>query len=540
MKEGVINSKQSSFRELSIFLMFVLAVGFVLAFNHIAIVGGGDSIEVNEDISYGYNFTLNSTVENVSTVLFILPINFTFTTDTNGTSSLNPIIFTNITNGTNTILNWTNSTAGIVGNKTLVYTWFNATNNIPGSYNFTILMYNMTTAGYNANYTINITVNDTTAPNVVINNVNWGNFSGRINFNATVTDISTINYVYINVTNITNDKITQVELSLISGTNDYNYSLDTTTALTPDGFYNITVLANDTNNNLNNTEYITAYVDNTNPVVHLISPAAGNSVSTTTTSAFNFTFNVTDVGGLSNCILYFDGALTNKITAVNETGATMGMYNSSIQIGSHTWAVNCTDSAGNIGNSSIRTLTVTNGSTTTTSPGGGGSVGGGSGTNWKNTYILNDEDQTQFESANGFSRELNNKYRVRINIEGDNHYVGVTKITETSATFEVASDPQTLTLSLGEAKMFDVTDDGYYDLLITLNSIEELKANVTVKKVHEQIEIIEDESLGENEDGVDSGLIEDEKSLPWMWIGIVVAVIIILAGVGYLIYKKRQ
>ncbi|PIY78596.1 MAG: hypothetical protein COY82_01640, partial [Parcubacteria group bacterium CG_4_10_14_0_8_um_filter_35_7] len=76
-----------------------------------------------------------------------------------------------------------------------------------------------------------------------------------------------------------------------------------------------------------------------------------------------------------NCSLIFDGSIINTLTSANNSGGTNGMYNSSLSVATHTWYVNCTDIAGNVGNSSTRTLIVSSASTTTTtssSSGGGG------------------------------------------------------------------------------------------------------------------------------------------------------------------------
>jgi outer membrane protein assembly factor BamB len=114
--------------------------------------------------------------------------------------------------------------------------------------------------------------------------------------------------------------------------------------------------------------------DFNSPFISLISPE--NLVSSTT-NAYNFTFNVTDNSIVSNCSLIFDGSIINILTSVNNTGGTNSMYNSSLSVAAHTWSVNCTDSPGNVGNSSTRTLTVTSSGTSNNHGGGGGGGGGG-------------------------------------------------------------------------------------------------------------------------------------------------------------------
>ena len=114
--------------------------------------------------------------------------------------------------------------------------------------------------------------------------------------------------------------------------------------------------------------------DLTAPTITLISPA---DAFLSTNTAYNFTFNVSSTGTISNCSLILDNSIINLMTSVSKAPSTMGMYNSSLAVGTHTWSINCTDITNNEGNSSTRTLVITTTVPTTTVPGGGG--GGGTG-----------------------------------------------------------------------------------------------------------------------------------------------------------------
>ncbi len=114
--------------------------------------------------------------------------------------------------------------------------------------------------------------------------------------------------------------------------------------------------------------------DITAPTITLISPA---DAFLSTNTAYNFTFNVSSTGTVSNCSLILDGNIINTMTSVSKAPSTMGMYNSSLAVGTHTWSINCTNNANNIGNSLTRTLIITTIVPTTTVSGGGG--GGGTG-----------------------------------------------------------------------------------------------------------------------------------------------------------------
>jgi hypothetical protein len=50
--------------------------------------------------------------------------------------------------------------------------------------------------------------------------------------------------------------------------------------------------------------------------------------------------------------------------------------------------------------------------------------------------------------------------------------------------------------ALGESQKFDVTGDGFYDMLVTLDSVDAGKVSVTVSYIHE--EVIMEESSGSN------------------------------------------
>jgi hypothetical protein len=108
-------------------------------------------------------------------------------------------------------------------------------------------------------------------------------------------------------------------------------------------------------------------VDTVDPVISLISPAEGYS---TTDTGITFSYNVSDASVVSNCSLILDGAVADVDDSVSR-GVTEE-FTSTVGVGSHTWSVNCTDSAGNVGNSSTRSLTIESAEVVVPSEGGGG------------------------------------------------------------------------------------------------------------------------------------------------------------------------
>ncbi len=131
---------------------------------------------------------------------------------------------------------------------------------------------------------------------------------------------------------------------------------------------------------------------------------------------------------------------------------------------------------------SIVGTTVAAASTTAATTGGGG--GGDSVTTvvWTQTFSVSEK-----QISEGYTVALPEKARVRLMIGTEEHSVGVLSVSATSATIQIASTPQNATLTVGETKKFEVTNDTFYDLKVTLNSISAGKANLTIASVHEAI-----------------------------------------------------
>jgi len=139
----------------------------------------------------------------------------------------------------------------------------------------------------NKNSTVLRTVTfDSAAPQVAINFPTVGqNISGNFRFNATVTDATTA--VHTVLFNITQGAAQQLLLVGVLQGNEY-VNLTDTSALS-DGLYNVTVIANDTLNNINNTETVEFDVDNTPPNLTIHTPV-NNSFNNS-----NFFINVTTI-----------------------------------------------------------------------------------------------------------------------------------------------------------------------------------------------------------------------------------------------------
>ena len=139
---------------------------------------------------------------------------------------------------------------------------------------------------------------------------------------------------------------------------------------------------------------------------------------------------------------------------------------------------------------------------------------------------------------------------MKLKVSDKDHYVGVVELTTSTATINVSSSPQQATLAIGDLRKFDVTDDGYYDLSVKLNSINGTKADITIKSIYEQItpetkaeEQKKEEAAKEEvtEQQAEPQIISEKKpSLTFLWILIGIVVVVIIIVVVYNARKKRR
>ncbi len=150
---------------------------------------------------------------------------------------------------------------------------------------------------------------------------------------------------------------------------------------------------------------------------------------------------------------------------------------------------------------------------------------------WRVTYVIND---SQFRQ--GYTKELAERSRIQVNINNSNHYIGVVELTNITAKINVSSSPQQATFLIGGVRRFDVTENGYYDVLVTLNGIADNKANVTVLSIFEKVT---KETIKEEQDKEKTATSEEEKPKIWIFI-IVIIIILVLIGIGYKKVKKKR
>lgn len=400
-------------------------------------------------------------------------------------------------------------------------------------------------------YFVNATVNDTGTPNNLnltselrrfVLDTNYPNATlispangdtvntGSVVFNSTANDTfnnkapTGLASVYYNITNQSG----QVAYLLATKTSViyYNYTLNTTSpVLYADGQYNITEYAIDYAGNTNSSQIAQITIDNIGPVITLYSPA--NSTNSTTTD-YNFTFNVTGPVAMSNCSLVLDSSTVQVITSVSRVNRN-GMSNSSTDIGTHIWSVNCTDTLNRASNSSTFSFVVE--SASSSNPGSG--TGSSTFAYWTLTQAV-----TPAQFTAGYTQSLAQQQRLKITVSNADHYVGVIGLTSTQATINISSTPQQAVFNIGDTKKFDVTDDNFYDLSVKLNSIANSKANITVKSIHEEFTV----TPASNQTGTgNQGGLTGKLTNTTIWIIIIIVVIILVVILLiYFIMKRKK
>ena len=148
---------------------------------------------------------------------------------------------------------------------------------------------------------------------------------------------------------------------------------------------------------------------------------------------------------------------------------------------------------------------------------------------------------TEEQFVAGTSKELGSKDRMKFKVGGLDHHVGLVSVTASTATLEISSEPQTATLSIGDERKFDVSNDGYYDVRVMLVGITSKKAEINLKSIHEEITI---ETEGEEEEEEEAAAAvrksEEEKEKRKIWTGIIIVVVVVLVLIGGGTFIKKK
>lgn len=323
---------------------------------------------------------------------------------------------------------------------------------------------------------------------------------------------------------------TSVNISGTANSNNFNYNL------TQENNFSWNCLAF---NNETNSSYApsnkTITLDQTSPSINLISPSNGDSSSTGTTTV-TFTYNLTETNP-SNCSLIINNAIdqTSSTIYTNQSNT----FSKSLSAATYSWSINCTDLANNKQNSSTRTITINAASVQNENLGGGGSGGGGGSSTAATTLTLS---STEIESGVTKSIKENDKIKFT-DKNSQNHTLTLVQIIGNTTKITIESDPITLTLEKGETKKINLNNDEFYDLEITLKSINFGKAEITLKTIREgiPIKIISESNQTSTNETVEETPKTDMKNYfekKDAWIALLAIIIIILMVL--LVLRKRS
>jgi hypothetical protein len=112
---------------------------------------------------------------------------------------------------------------------------------------------------------------------------------------------------------------------------------------------------------------------------------------------------------------------------------------------------------------------------------------------WLMTYVISNPDFEQ-----GFLKELIAYTRVKLNVSDVNKYVGVISLTDTSVALVVSNNSELIIMNILNQTKFDLNSDGYYDILIELESINLTRAKFLMKSIYEDINVNNSDSFINN------------------------------------------
>ena len=250
------------------------------------------------------------------------------------------------------------------------------------------------------------------------------------------------------------------------------------------------------------------------------------------------------------CLLYAPSAGVYKYTwtwtkpdgdSFDSTASTSDDTNDKTLSGSDinqagTYSLTCmvTDNVGNMATSDSSSFTVSYQTVT-------GSSGSGGGSSTASTVSFD----VDFSAATSGTVKAQQGRVKSFSFDGSTqHTVTFDKVTATSVTITVASDPVTINLNVGETKVVDVNGDGISDVSLNLKAIVNGLAEIEISKIAEGAEIVAEEEMAAA--GVEPGVGGEEPgagvepttgSSAGLWITLLVIVAVIL--VGYFVYRKK-
>ncbi len=146
---------------------------------------------------------------------------------------------------------------------------------------------------------------------------------------------------------------------------------------------------------------------------------------------------------------------------------------------------------------------------------------------------------TESNIQQGYSKQLGKSWKLKFTSNEEEHQLKLDSFNPTNktATITISSKPQTKTLSVGEEWKVNLDGDDNYDLLVRLENVTTIRANVFIMEIDEEI-VLESEVVVEEDEKVDEEIVEDKPETNWLlFIGYIILVIVLLGG-AFIIGKK--
>ena len=119
------------------------------------------------------------------------------------------------------------------------------------------------------------------------------------------------------------------------------------------------------------------------------------------------------------------------------------------------------------------------------------------------------------EFSQGINLQLKEDIEAKFMLDNQEHTIKVNSVSRDSVNLIIQSNPIQLDIKIGETKKIDLNDDGFYDLQIKLNGIENNVPELHIKKIHESISNEKDseksDTSGTNDNVADSNTINPDE-----------------------------
>jgi len=364
----------------------------------------------------------------------------------------------------------------------------------------------------NHSFTPNITINWSEGQHIL--HVGANDTSGNFNSTSVVFSVdlppeitinfpenSEYNYSNFSLDVSANENISNWIWSSDSGETNHTFALDDSFIF--DGRVNLSVWGKDAGGNWGGASVVFVANDTTAPSVSLSSPSDGSSQDEDTD--VNFEFNVDEDNTITKCVLTVlddsgEVAVEGTLDENDVDKSATNIINKKMSSpGDYSWFINCTDLAGNTGNSEIFDLRIDE----VSSEGGegGSSSSSDEGSSSEDFFESTTEEAvyfvTNYNMEKGYSMVIEEGDEVRFNTnisdEMETHSLYLNEVLFDSINVTVSSNLSiNRIVNLSEVEKFDLNEDSYYDLRLELYGVAGDEANISLKTIDEFYEMKEE------------------------------------------------